>query len=145
MEQRTLVPDADEVVLDQLMVEGQNRLVMVLRPAGEGSVCPECRQASRRIYSRYRRRLNDLPWEGIPVRIELRVRRFFCETEDCGHHIFTEHLPKTVQRYARRTCRLSEALERITLVLGGSAGSRLAEQLGILPAVRHCCVSCAAR
>ena len=35
-------------------------------------------------------------------------------------------------RYARRTCRLSEALERITLVLGGSAGSRLAEQLGIL-------------
>lgn len=37
-----------------------------------------------------------------------------------------------MQRYARRTCRLSQALERITLVLGGSAGSRLAEQLGIL-------------
>jgi len=145
MGQGTLVPDAGEVVLDQLMAEGRSQLVMVLRPAGEGSVCPECQQASRRIHSRYRRRLNDLPWEGIPVRIELRVRRFFCETEDCGHHIFTEHLPKTVQRYARRTCRLSEALERITLVLGGSAGSRLAEQLGILPAVRHCCVSCAAR
>ena len=132
MGHRTLVPDVGEVVLDQLMVEGRSRLVMVLRPASEGSVCPECQQASRRIHSRYRRRLNDLPWEGIPVRIELRVRRFFCETEDCGHHIFTERLPKTVQRYARRTCRLSEALERITLVLGGSAGSRLAEQLGIL-------------
>jgi len=132
MGHRTLVPDIGEVVLDQLMVEGRGRLVMVLRPASEGSVCPECRQASRRIHSRYRRWLNDLPWEGIPVRIELRVRRFFCETKDCGHHIFTERLPKTVQRYARRTCRLSEALERITLVLGGSAGSRLAEQLGIL-------------
>jgi transposase len=132
MRERTLVPDADEVVLDQLMVEGRNRLVMVLRPAGEGSICPECRQASRRIHSRYGRWLNDLPWEGVPVRIELRVRRFFCDTEDCGHHIFTERLPKTVERYARRTCRLSEALERITLVLGGSAGSRLADQLGIL-------------
>jgi len=132
MEHRTLVPDVGEVVLDQLMVEGRSRLVMVLRPASEGSVCPECQQASRRIHSRYRRRLNDLPWEGVPVRIELRVRRFFCETEDCGHHIFTERLPKTVQRYARRTCRLSEALERIALVLGGSAGSRLAEQWGIL-------------
>ena len=66
------------------------------------------------------------------MRIELRVRRFFCETEDCGHRIFTERLPKTVQRYARRTCRLSAALERITLALGGSAGSRLAQQLGIL-------------
>jgi transposase len=132
MRERTLVPDADEVVLDQLMVERRNRLVMVLRPAGEGSICPECRQASRRIHSRYGRWLNDLPWEGVPVRIELRVRRFFCDTEDCGHHIFTERLPKTVERYARRTCRLSEALERITLVLGGSAGSRLADQLGIL-------------
>ncbi len=132
MGQGTLVPDVGEVELDQLMAEGRSRLVMVLRPAGEGSVCPECQQASRRIHSRYRRRLNDLPWEGIPVCIELRVRRFFCETEDCGHHIFTERLPKTVHRYARRTCRLSEALERITLVLGGSAGSRLAEQLGIL-------------
>jgi transposase len=132
MGHRTLVPDVGEVVLDQLMVEGRSRLVMVLRPASEGSVCPECQQASQRIHSRYRRRLNDLPWEGIPVRIELCVRRFFCETKDCGHHIFTERLPKTVQRYARRTCRLSEALERITLVLGGSAGSRLAEQLGIL-------------
>lgn len=37
-----------------------------------------------------------------------------------------------MKHYARSTCRLSEALERIALVLGGSAGSRLAEQLGIL-------------
>lgn len=132
MRQTTLLPDAEEVVLNQLVAEGQNRLVMVLRPASEGSVCPECRHASRRIHSRYCRWLNDLPWEGIPVRIELRVRRFFCDTEGCGRRIFTERLPKTVQRYARRTCRLSTALEQIALVLGGSAGSRLAEQLGIL-------------
>src|ERR1039458_3222509 len=132
MIQRTLVPDAGEVILDQLTVEGNCRLVMVLRAAGEVGCCPACRQESWRIHSRYKRRLKDLPWEGVPVRIELRVRRFFCDTEDCGHHIFTERLPKTVQRYARRTCRLSASLERITLVLGGSAGSRLAEQLGIL-------------
>src|SRR5208282_4185894 len=101
MERGTLVPDAGQVVLDQLLVEGRSRLVMVLRPAGAGSVCPECRQTSRRIHSRYCRWLNDLPWEGIPVRIELRVRRFFCDAEDCGHHIFTECLPKTVERYVR--------------------------------------------
>ncbi len=132
MRQGTLLPDAEEVVLNQLMIEGPSRLVMVLCPAGEGSVCPECRHASRRIHSRYCRWLNDLPREGIPVRIELRVRRFFCDTEGCGHRLFTERLPKTVERYARRTCRLSAALEQIALVLGGSAGSRLAEQLGIL-------------
>jgi len=132
MRQRTLVPDAGEVVLDQLAVEGNCRLVMVLRAAGEAGYCPVCRQESWRIHSRYKRRLKDLPWEGIPVRIELRVRRFFCGTENCGQDIFTERLPNTVQRYARRTCRLSASLEQITLVLGGSAGSRLAQQLGIL-------------
>jgi len=114
------------------MVEGNCRLVMVLRAAGEAGCCPVCRRESRRIHSRYKRRVKDLPWEGIPVRIELRVRRFFCGTEDCGQQIFTERLPNTVRRYGRRTCRLSASLEQITLALGGSAGSRLAHQLGIL-------------
>lgn len=132
MKHRTLLPDAGEVVLDQLMVEANCRLVMVLRAAGEAGCCPGCRTESRRIHSRYKRRLRDLPWEGIPVHIELRVRRFFCRTENCGHQIFTERLPSTVRRYARRTCRLSSSLEQITQALGGSAGSRLAQQLGIL-------------
>ncbi|MGC1548348.1 MAG: ISL3 family transposase [Rhodanobacter sp.] len=132
MERRTLVPDADEVALDQLMVENNTRLVMVLRATGKGSRCPVCHQETQRIHSRYRRRLSDLPWEGIPVRIELRVRRFFCDSEDCGQQIFTERLPKTVLRYSRRTCRLSVSLQQITSALGGSAGSRLAKQLGIL-------------
>jgi transposase len=115
-----------------LMVEANCRLVMVLRAAGEAGCCPGCRNESRRIHSHYKRRLKDLPWEGIPVQIELRVRRFFCRTENCGHQIFTERLPSTVQRYARRTRRLSSSLEQITRALGGSAGSRLAQQLGIL-------------
>jgi hypothetical protein len=132
MKHRTLLPDAGEVVLDQLMVEGNCRLVMVLRAAGEAGCCPGCRKESRHIHSRYKRRRKDLPWEGIPVRIEPRVRRFFCRTENCGQQIFTERLPNTVQRYARRTCRLSASLEHITQALGGSAGSRLVQQLGIL-------------
>jgi hypothetical protein len=37
MERRTLVPDASEVALDQLMVENNTRLVMVLRATGEAS------------------------------------------------------------------------------------------------------------
>jgi len=132
MGQHTLVPDAGEVVLDEVRAVGKARLVMVLRSAGEESRCPACAQASRRVHSRYFRRLSDLPWEGIPLAIELRVRRFFCCGEECGQRIFTERLPNTVKRYSRRTCRLSTALEQITMVLGGSAGSRLAEQLGIL-------------
>lgn len=132
MGQRILLPDASEVVLDRLWVQGRERIIMVLRPAGEQSRCPSCRGHSDRIHSWYRRRLSDLPWEGIAVGIELRVRRFFCDAADCPRRIFTEPMGKTAPRYARRTARLSDALEQITLVLGGSAGARLAEQLGIL-------------
>jgi len=84
MGQRTLVPDAGEVALGELKIDGNSRLVMVLRPSGKESRCPSCGQPSRRLHSRYSRRLSDLPWEGIPVRIELRVRRFFCGNKDCG-------------------------------------------------------------
>ena len=132
MGQRTLVPYAGEVVLHEVRAVGRSRLVMVLRSAGEESRCPACGRISRQVHSRYSRQLSDLPWEGIPVKIELRVRRFFCGVDGCGQRIFTERLPNTVQRHGRRTCRLSAALEQITLALGGSAGSRLAEQLGIL-------------
>ncbi len=68
----------------------------------------------------------------MPVGVELRVRRFFCDSDGCGQQIFTEQLAKTAPRYARRTSRLSLVLDQITLALGGSAGSRLAEHLGIL-------------
>ena len=132
MRSRTLVPDAGEVTLHELKSDGPGRLVMVLRPVAEESCCPSCREPSRRIHSRYKRHLADLPWEGVPLSIELRVRRFFCTTDGCGQRIFTEQLPNTVGRHARRTCRLSAALDRITLALGGSAGSRLARELGIL-------------
>jgi transposase len=118
--------------LNLLQVQGRDRILMVLRPAGTANSCPVCQRRSDRIHSWYRRRLNDLPWEGIPVRIELQVRRFFCGSDGCPQRIFTERLPKTASRYARRTSRLSFAIEQITLALGGSAGSRLAEQLGIL-------------
>ena len=57
MGQRTMLPDAGEVVLDQLLVQGSTRLVMVLLPVAGSSVCPLCRRISRRIHSWYSRRL----------------------------------------------------------------------------------------
>ncbi len=87
---------------------------------------------SRRIHSRYQRKLADLPWEGLPVVILLQARKFFCVGDRCRRKIFTERLPGTVARYARRSCRSSEALNWLTLALGGRAGARLARRLGLL-------------
>lgn len=132
MAQRTLVPDAGEVILESVQAEGCGRLRMVLRAARELGFCPQCGRSSYRVHSHYQRRPSDLPWEGLPVRIQLNVRRFFCDAADCGQRIFTERLPKTVERYARRTCRLNAVLVEMALALGGTAASRLAQPLGIL-------------
>jgi transposase len=126
-----LVPNIAEVTLVCLQPK-DGAIQMQLRTCRGFSTCPACGAASRRVHSRYRRKLDDLPWEGLPVVILLEARRFFCVEEGCGRRIFTEQLPGTVARYARRSCRSSEALSWITLALGGRAGARLARQLGLL-------------
>ena len=105
---------------------------MELRTCRAFSTCPACGTASRRVHSRYRRKLADLPWEGLPVVILLHARKFFCAEDRCRRKVFTEELPGTVARYARRSCRSREALKWLTLALGGRAGARLARRLGLL-------------
>jgi len=105
---------------------------MHLRACRSDAVCPACNRSSGRVHSRYVRVLGDLPWEGLPVRIVLETRRFFCRELTCARKIFTEPLPGTVRRYARHSARLGEALHWVTLSLGGAAGAWLAHRLGLL-------------
>lgn len=132
MGQRTLLPDATEVFLECVRSEGRNSILLILRTAAEMPCCPQCQRPAHRQHSHYLHKLSDLPWEGVPVRVQLRTRRFFCDSDGCGQQIFTERLPNTVLRYARRTRRSTEALDWITLALGGQAGARLASRLGLL-------------
>lgn len=132
MARRVLVPDAGEVTLESARADYGGQFLLVLRSAQMQSCCPQCQRPSNHVHSHYLRSLADLPWEGIPVRIQLHVRRLFCRFPDCGQRIFTERLPNTVMRSGRRTCRLSAAIKEIALALGGEGGSRLARQLGIL-------------
>ena len=81
-----------------------------------------------RVHSCYLRRVADLPWHGIAVRLELHTRRFFCVNELCQRRIFCERLPSVVAAYARKTVRLIAALELIGFALGGEAGARLARE-----------------
>ena len=105
---------------------------MRLKTCRASATCCAVWDASRKIHSRYVRRLGDLPWDGVPVVIHLVTRRFFCVEPGCRRRVFTEPLPGTVARYGRRSCRSSEALRWLTLALGGRAGARLAERLGLL-------------
>jgi transposase len=73
-----------------------------------------------------------LPWQGVPVTIHLRVRRFFCDQELCDRAIFAERLPGIAAHYARRTERLDGWFTHVSFALGGEAGSRLLKDLGVV-------------
>jgi transposase len=126
---RSLSPCPAEVQVERLIAKA-DPITLVVRAVRRAVACPSCAQPSSRIHSYYDRRLADLPWNGVAVEIRLRTRRFFCDTEDCARHIFTERLPETTATYARRTLRMEQALRWLALALGGEAGARTAQRLG---------------
>lgn len=131
MRQGTLVPDSAEVELVCLgRVAGA--IEMRLKTCRVSATCLACGTSSRKVHSRYVRRLADLPWDGVSVIIRLQTRRFFCVEPGCRRKVFTEPLPGTVARYGRRSSRSSEALGWLCHALGGRAGARLGERLGLL-------------
>src|SRR5215475_3892114 len=93
--------------------------------------CPQCHSPSSYLHSRYVRRLADLPWLGVAVRLEVHARRLYCRHVECPQRIFCERIPAFVAPYARRRLRMNEALRLIGLAVGGEAGSRLAIALGM--------------
>ena len=93
--------------------------------------CPACRHASRSLHSRYARTLHDLPWQGSMVELRVDVRRFRCRSRNCPRVTFAETLPLVSPRYGRQTSRLSETVRLIGYVLGGEAGARLSQRLGM--------------
>jgi transposase len=131
MTQGTLLPNLSEVKLICLRPK-DGAIQMELQACRAVSACPLCGTPSRRVHSHYSRRLGDLPWERLPVRILLFTRKFFCEDGGCRRRIFTEPFPGVASRYARRTLRATKALNWITLALGGQAGARLAARLGLM-------------
>jgi transposase len=92
--------------------------------------CPLCGSGSSRVHSRYLRTVSDLPWHGVSVKLDVGVRRFFCDEVSCRRRIFCERLEEVAAR-ARKTGRLEEALLAVALELGGRAGARLAADLSL--------------
>jgi transposase len=131
MPRPTILPDPDRLHLICLSTDPDtDAITLAVCPTSGTARCPVCDVGSKRIHSRYTRTLADLPWQGVPVRVRLQVRRFFCDTATCRRRIFTERLPGVVAPYARRTDRLAAWFTHVAFALGGNAGARLLQALG---------------
>ena len=123
-----LLPATDALQLEALAISPDQvtATLVAIQPVGS---CPLCGGPSRRIHSHYPRTLTDLPCGQLRVRLELTVRKFFCDDRSCARRIFTERLPEVVAPYARRTTRLADILRVLAFALGGAAGSRVLARL----------------
>ncbi len=130
----TLLPDAAGLALEELVAD-DGGITMMVRACRATACCPACGAPARRRHSWYRRRLGDLPWQGLAVRISLWARRWFCDTPDCPRRIFTERFPALASPHGRRTARLATLLTALAFALGGRPGARLLAAIG--PRVSH--------
>ncbi len=102
---RTVLPAPKLLNLIGLRAD-ENVIILVARASSRVARCPVCGKRSGRVHSRYTRTLADLPWQGIPVAVRLRVRRFFCDETSFQRVLFAVRLPGVTARYARKTERL---------------------------------------
>lgn len=101
-----------------------------VRSTSASSHCPGCGCISRRIHSRYRRRVTDLPLAGRSVKLIANVRRFRCDAVRCGQSLFTERFAEGVLApWARRTGRLEGLVHHLGLALGGRPAAIFASRL----------------
>ena len=121
-----MLPDAKLLRLEACEVDDTTAQITLCVCAMQTSVpCPLCATPTQRIHSHYERTLTDLPWAQYRVRLQLRVRKWFCHNRHCPRRIFTERLPAVAAPWARRTLRLAQRLVALGIALGGKAGVRL--------------------
>lgn len=95
------------------------------------ATCPTCGQGSERTHSWYTRHVWEQPCAGRPVQFVLQVHRFRCLNAQCRRQTFVEAAARVAPRWARRTPGQEQALLAIGRALGGQAGARLAQQMGL--------------
>ncbi|WP_369244491.1 transposase [Streptomyces sp. R41] len=77
------------------------------------------------------RHLADTALGGRPVRIDLSVRRLYCENTVCPKVTFAEQVPELTVRYQRRTPLLQHLVEAVGVMLAGRGGTRMLRVLNI--------------
>ncbi len=103
----------------------------VVRAEGAGSsICPVCGVKSSHRHSRYWRTFKDLPVQGVPVMLRVRLGRWRCRNTNCDRKIFTERVPAVAAPHRQRTERMESIVQVVGHSLGGRTGRKTHESTG---------------
>uniref|UniRef100_UPI000687A587 transposase n=2 Tax=Nocardia TaxID=1817 RepID=UPI000687A587 len=117
------------LVIDEVVEEGW-KLVVRARTAPGPAVCSRCGEESEKVHSYHHRTVADLPADGRVVIVRVRVRRLVCPTPQCCR-TFREQVPGLLERYQRRTTRLTGQVRAIVKELAGRAAVRVLAALPV--------------
>jgi hypothetical protein len=118
------------------VIDQDSMIVVRARTAGGPVPCPRCSGLAGQVHGYYDRTVADVPADGRPVVVQVRVRRMRCPGLDCPVQTFREQVPGVLDRYQRRTARLAGQAGEAVRRLAGRAGAGLLAALGI-PLSRH--------
>lgn len=130
MSRRVLPLVPRQLVVERVMLSPE-KIVIRCRSRSTASRCPTCQRKSARLHSRYERRIADLPWQGRFVTLLMQARRLRCSNRNCRQRIFVERANEVATSHSRRSVRLREIQRTVGLALGGEAGARLADRIGM--------------
>jgi len=111
------------------IAQNRSQSPITCRARRSAARCPTCLRHSSRLHSRYLRRLSGLPWQGRPVILWFRARRFRCDNH-LSSAGFAERAD-AVEAWGRRTARLRDTERGVSLVLDGEGGARRINRLGM--------------
>ncbi len=100
------------------------------RTPDDPAACPGCGARSTRVHGYYWRRLANVPLDGRPVTVNVQVRRLVCPTTGC-RNTFRGQVAGVLERYQRRTTRLTGQVQSVVRELAGRAGTRLLDELSV--------------
>jgi transposase len=100
------------------------------RTADRAVACPDCGAVTARVHGYCERTVTDVPVDGRRVRVLVRVRRMRCPVPGCARQTFREQVPGVLDRYQRRTSRLTGQVGAVARELAGRAGARVLTELG---------------
>jgi hypothetical protein len=112
-------------------VTGRDGVIVVrAQTAGWPVPCPQCGGLTGQVHGYCERTVADVPADGRPVVVRVRVRRLRCPVLDCPVQTFREQVQGVLDRYQRRTVRLTGQAGQVARRLAGRAGAGLLAALG---------------
>lgn len=121
--------------LSALVIEGVKEeadLIRVMACTRDKPVpCPVCKAPTGRVHDSYSRTATDVPVDGRRAVVSVQVLRLVCPARGCPRQTFREQVPGLLDRYQRRTSRLTGQLGALIKELAGRAGARLPAVLAV--------------